>query len=261
MDLQRLYNRLYDWILVSGPGVVFAILVFIVGWWLIGLIRRILRKALARRITQSSLVPFVVSLCITALHILLIIFALQVAGIQMTLFTALITAFGVAAGLALSGTLQNFTSGIIILLLKPFRVGDTIMAQGQEGTITSIEIFYTVVTTFDNRTVIFPNSKLSNEVIINTSRQGTRRIDIELKFNYGVDFERIREIVDQTLMVYNNVLKEPLHGIGISSLDPDGYKVMTNVWTRAHGYQDTRYILQEKIMENLKKAGIKLPGM
>jgi small conductance mechanosensitive channel len=261
MDLQRLYNRLYDWILVSGPGIVFAILVFIVGWWLIGLIRRILRKALARRITQSSLVPFVVSLCITALHILLIIFALQVAGIQMTLFTALITAFGVAAGLALSGTLQNFTSGIIILLLKPFRVGDTIMAQGQEGTITSIEIFYTVVTTFDNRTVIFPNSKLSNEVIINTSRQGTRRIDIELKFNYGVDFERIREIVDKTLIIYNNVLKEPVHGIGISSLDPDGYKVMTNVWTRAHGYQDTRYILQEKIMENLKKGGIKLPGM
>lgn len=166
---------------------------------------------------------------------LLIIFALQVAGIQITLFAALIAALGVAAGFALSGTLQNFTSGIVILLLKPFRLGDNIIAQGQEGTITSIEIFYTVVTTFDNRTVIFPNSKLSNEVIVNTSRQGTRRIDIELKFNYGMAFERVREIVDKTLVSYNNLLKEPVYRIGISSLDPDGYKVVINVWTKAHG--------------------------
>ncbi len=86
-------------------------------------------------------------------------------------------------------------------------------------------------------------------------------IDIELKFNYGVPFERIREIVDKTLTRYNNVLKEPAHRIAISSLDPDGYKAMINVWTNAHGFQDTRYILQEKIMESVKGAGIKLPGM
>lgn len=99
----------------------------------------------------------------------------------MTMFAALVGAFGVAAGLALSGTLENFTSGILILLLKPFRVGDNIIAQAQEGTVTSIQLFYTVVLTFDNRTVIVPNSKLSNEVIINLSREGLRRMDIELK--------------------------------------------------------------------------------
>jgi small conductance mechanosensitive channel len=173
----------------------------------------------------------------------------------------LIAALGVAVGLALSGTLQNFTGGILILLLKPFRVGDNIIAQGQEGTVTAIEIFYTVVTTFDNKTVILPNGKLSNEVIINTSRQGTRRIDVELKFNYGMDFTHVKDIVENTLTAYNNVLKEPVHRIGISSLDPDGFKVMINVWTKAHGFHDTRFILQEKIMENLKGGGIKLPGM
>jgi small conductance mechanosensitive channel len=157
--------------------------------------------------------------------------------------------------------LQNFTSGIVILLLKPFRLGDNIIAQGQEGTITSIEIFYTVVTTFDHRTVIFPNSKLSNEVIINTSRHGTRRIDIELKFNYGIAFEHIREITAKTIAAQNNASKDPAPRIAISSLDPDGYKVMINAWTNAHGYLDARYQLQEKIMENLKAAGIKLPGM
>jgi small conductance mechanosensitive channel len=261
MDMHKLYTRLYDWILLYGPKFLMALMLFFVGLWVIKMVRRFLNRSLAKRIARSSLGPFAVSLCITILHILLVILALQVAGIQMTLFSALIAALGVAAGLALSGTLQNFTSGIVILLLKPFRLGDNIIAQGQEGTITSIEIFYTVVTTFDNRTVIFPNSKLSNEVIINTSRQGSRRIDIELKFNYGMAFERIREIADKTLTGHAHVLKEPVYRIGVSSLDPDGYKVMINVWTKAHGYHDARYMLQEKLMEDLKAAGIKLPGM
>jgi small conductance mechanosensitive channel len=261
MDIHKFYTRVLDWIVLSGPKYLLALIFFLIGLWVIRMVKRLIYKALAKRIAQSGLVPFVVSLCITGLHILLTILALQVAGVQMTLFAALIAALGVAAGLALSGTLQNFTSGIVILLLKPFRLGDNIIAQGQEGTVTSIEIFYTMVTTFDNRTLIFPNSKLSNEVIINTSRQGTRRIDMELKFNYGIAFERIREIVDKTLVAYNGTLKEPVHRIGISSLDPDGYKVIINAWTKAHGYQDARYILQEKIMENLKGAGIKLPGM
>jgi small conductance mechanosensitive channel len=186
---------------------------------------------------------------------------LQILGIKMTLFAALIAALGVAAGLALSGTLQNITSGIMILLLKPFRQGDNIIAQGQEGTVSSIQIFYTVVTTFDNRTVILPNSKLSNEVIINTSRQGTRRLDVELKFNYGIPLEQIREIVNKTIAASGNVLKEPLPRIGISSLDPDGFKVMINAWTNSHGFHDTRLAFQEQLMTNLKDGGIKLPGM
>jgi small conductance mechanosensitive channel len=261
MDFEKLYNRAYDWIILSGPKILLAILVFIIGLWLIKGLKRLIFKALAKRLTHSSLLPFFVSLCVTALHILLVMLALQIAGYEMTLFAALIAALGVAAGLALSGTLQNFTGGIVILILKPFRVGENIIAQAQEGTVTAIEIFYTVVTTFDNRTVILPNSKLSNEVIINTSRQGTRRIDVELKFNYGMDFARVKNIVDKTLVGYNNLLKEPAHRIGISSLDADGYKIIIHVWTQAHGFQDTRFILQEKLMADLKAAGIKLPGM
>jgi small conductance mechanosensitive channel len=261
MDFQKLYTRGIDWLLLYGPKILLAIIVFFVGLWLIRILKKVIYKALARRIAHSSLVPFVVSLSITAFHILLALLCLQIAGFQLTLFAALVAAFGVAAGLALSGTLQNFTSGIMILLLKPFKVGDNVIAQGQEGTVTAIEIFYTVVTTFDNRTVIFPNNKLSNEVIINTSRQGSRRIDIELKFNYGVAFEKIKSIVEKTMTALPDLKKEPAYRVGISSLDPDGFKVMINVLTNAHGFQDTRYLVQERIMENLKGDGIKLPGI
>ncbi len=125
------------------------------------------------------------------------------------MFAAIIGAFGVAAGLALSGTLQNFTSGILILWLKPFRVGDNIIAQGSEGTVTMIRIFYTIVTTFDNRTVIIPNSKLSNEVIVNLSREGNRRLDIVLRFEFSVPFEQVKAILEQTIHSQTDLLKEP----------------------------------------------------
>jgi small conductance mechanosensitive channel len=261
MDIEKFYNKAYDWLLIFGPRVIIAIIVFFAGLWFVRILKRWIGKALAKKLAQSSLVPFIMSLCVTVLHVLLVMLVLQIVGIQMTLFAALIAALGVAAGLALSGTLQNITSGILILMLKPFKPGDNIIAQGQEGTVTSIQIFYTVVTTFDNRTVIVPNSKLSNEVIINTSRQGTRRIDIELKFNYGVAFEKIREIVAKVIEDNHDVLKDPVHRIGISSLDPDGYKAIINVWAKSHGFQDARYLLQEKIMDKLKTEGIKLPGM
>src|SRR5258707_8664879 len=131
-----------------------------------------------RKNVDPTLKPFLVSLILISLRLLLVFFVIEVIGIHFTLVTAIVGAFGVAAGLALSGTLQNFASGVLILLLKPFVVGDNIFTQGLEGKVTSIQIFYTYITTFDNRSVILPNGQLSNNMIINTSRQGTRRLDI-----------------------------------------------------------------------------------
>ena len=167
---------------------------------------------------------------------------MQLLGIQLTLFAALLGAFGVAAGLALSGSLQNFTSGVLILLMKPFRVGDNIVAESMEGTVSMIRIFYTVVKTFDNRTVIIPNSKLSNEVIINLSKEGKRRLDIELQ---------------ATLEKNTDLLKEPIARIGIDKILPDGYNVMINVWVNAHGFQDTKMQLQEMLVKDIVSAGMK----
>jgi len=182
-------------------------------------------------------------------------------GIPITLFTALVGAFGVAAGLALSGTLQNFASGVLILLLKPFVVGENIITQGLEGTVTAIQIFYTIVKTFDNRIVIVPNSKLSNEVIINISREGTRRLDIELKFANNIDYNQVKSVIDSASSKSENILESPNRRIGVAGLDADGYRVGVNVWVHAHGFQDTKLAVQENILQDIKTAGIKIPGL
>jgi small conductance mechanosensitive channel len=144
MEEQKLYDKIYTWLVTFGPRILLAVVVLIAGIWLLRLTKKWFGKFLGRKRLDPSIKPFLQGALSMVLQILLILALLQVLGIQMTMFAALIGAFGVAAGLALSGTLQNFTSGILILLLKPFRVGDNIIAQSQEGTVTSIQIFYTV---------------------------------------------------------------------------------------------------------------------
>ena len=261
MKLQQFYNQAYAWLLRTGPSFLLGIGVLIVGFWLIKILSRWLTNHLYRRKIDPSLTPFLLSLSVTTLRVLLVISVMQIIGIQMTVFAAIIGAIGVAAGLALSGTLQNFTSGVLILILKPFEVGDNILAQGQEGTVKAIKIFYTIVQTFDNRTVVIPNSKLSNEVIINISRSGTRRLDVEMKFNNSIDYQTVKATVEHVLDDAQNALKIPERRIGISSIEPDGYKVMVNVWLDAHGFVDTKMEIQEKMMEGLRVSGLKLPGL
>lgn len=261
MNIDEIYKYAITWIITKGPSVLLGILLLVVGMWIIKLISKALHSNMHQKGLDPSLKPFLQSLLVTALRILLIFAVMQVVGIEMTVFAAILGALGVAAGLALSGTLQNFASGIIILFLKPFSVGDNIIAQGHEGTVTAIKIFYTVVTTFDNRTVIVPNSKLSNEVIVNISSMGSRRMDIELKFSNAIDFEEVKRFVNEAIDQSEKALQKPERRIGISSIEPDGYKVMVNLWLDAHGFIDTKMEIQQKIMEKLKGSGIKLPGM
>ena len=260
MDMDVFYSKVYNWLLNIAPRLLIAIIVVIVGFWIIRIIKRIMTTHMIAKDFDPSLRSFLNNLIIIALQVLLVIAFMQIIGLQLTIFTAVIGAFGVAAGLALSGTLQNFTSGVLILLMKPFRVGEIIMAQGQEGLVTSIQIFFTTVTTFDNKTVIIPNSKLSNEVIINLSREGKRRLDVEMKFNFGISFSQVKEILQNTVAQSAGLLKEPVAEVGVSTVDPDGYKVMVKVWVSAHAYHDAKLELQKKMIEDLKGAGIKLPG-
>src|SRR4051812_19577224 len=209
MNVDKFYDKAYNWILTVGPRILIGIVIVFIGFWLIRLVKKWLNHHLFKRDVTGSIRPFIVNLLTISLQILLVLAFMQVVGIQMTIFAAAVGAFGVAAGLALSGTLQNFTSGILILLLKPFRVGDNIIAQAQEGRVTTIQIFFTVVLTFDNRTVIIPNSKLANEVIVNLSREGKRRMDIELKFSFGIDFNQVKEIIGRSIDAVEGFLKDP----------------------------------------------------
>jgi small conductance mechanosensitive channel len=260
-DIHQLSDKLYTWLLTVGPRVLVGILILVMGQWVLKMLKKWLTRLLHKKDLDASLRPFLFSLIVTVFQVLLVLTVMQILGIQMTVFAALIGGIGVAVGLALSGTLQNFTSGILILILKPYMVGDNIIAQTQEGTVSSIQLFYTVVTTFDNKTVIIPNSKLSNEVIINLSREGTRRLDIELKFNYSFSIDQIKSIIQQSLNNSKDIVPEPKSRIGIIALENDGFKVAVHVWVNAHGFIDLRLTLQERIVNDLKTAGIKLPGM
>ena len=254
------YDIAYQWLITYGPKIVIAIIVLIVGQWLIKMLRRWSRRFfVAPRFEQVR--PFLDGLIAVLLQILLVLLLMQILGIQLTVFTAIIASIGVTAGLALSGTLQNFASGVLILLLRPYKIGDNIVTQNQEGTVSAIQLFYTVVISYDNKTIIVPNSKLSNEIIINLSRKGTRRIDVELKFNYGIDAELVKQCIKEVILSSKDLATTPEHRIVISSLETDGFKMLINVWTAAHGFNDVRYTLNAKIMSALKESGIKLPGM
>lgn len=253
--LQKLYDQAFHWVIKVGPGIFAAIIILLIGQWLLRIFNRWFKGFLERKNVNPSIKTFVANMLAVTMQILLILLLMQVMGVQMTIFAAIIAAFSVAAGLALAGTMQNFASGVLILLLKPYKVGDNIVTQGQEGTVSSIQLFYTVILTFDNKTVIVPNSKLSNEIILNLSRQGKRRLDIELKFKYNNDYAKVKEIITGCFSSLEYLLKEPALRMGVSKLDADNYSVIINTWIPAHGFEDGKLMINENLMTALKTAG------
>jgi len=261
MDIEKFYDKFYDWILRVGPKILLALLVFIAAQILIRLLKRWIRGSLTKRDFEPSLQPFLLSLLFDILQVLAILATLQVLGIQMTIFAALVGGIGVAAGLALSGTLQNFTSGILILLLKPFRVGDTIIAQGKEGVVSQIQIFYTIMVTYDNMDVIIPNSKLSNDLIVNISKEGRRRMDLDFKLPFSIDYKAAEAAIQKSLSGMKEILPDPPPYIGIGLLEADGYHVNIYAWTAPENFNEKRLAVQAGLLSDLKGDGIKWPGM
>jgi small conductance mechanosensitive channel len=253
---ERFYNHLMDWLIVHVPKILLALVVLLIGLWLVKMVSKWLGKIMSRRKFNASLRYFLLNLAAISLQVLVVMFSLQVAGIQLTFFAAIVAGLGVAAGLALSGTLQNFVSGILILVLHPYRVGDMVIIQGQQGTVTSILLFYTTVVTLDNKTIIVPNGKLSNDIVTNLSREGKRRIDFDLKFSYKVDIKQVRQVVDEAVKLVPGVLQDPVLTVGIELLDFDKYTATVRAWTNAADFESTRLLLQEKVLETLRSKQI-----
>ena len=260
MKLKNLYDGAFRWLYVHGPSLIFGILLFVFGLWVIRFFRSRLVNRMSKKKVHSSLQPFFLSLTITALYILLIFIVLNVVGLQLTFLTTIVGAFGVAAGLALSGTLQNFAGGVLILLLKPFEIDDNILAQGQDGKVTSIQIFYTVLITADNKTIIIPNGKLFNEVIVNVTREGKRRLDFELRLGYAVDVDKAKSVIQTAINETANFLSDPVARVGIIGLEIDGLRFVVNVWVDPDQFLTAKIALMERIVKDLTAAGIKLPG-
>lgn len=249
--VQNLSSNLYNWAINTGPLILLAIVIFFAGQGLIRLMHRGFKKLLAGKRFDSTLRPFLENLLQVVLQVMLILGIMQLLGIQMTLFAAVIGALGVAAGLALSGTLQNFASGVLIILLKPFRIGDNIKTQGEEGTVISIRLFNSVIQTFNNTTLIVPNSKLCNEVIFNLTLQKKRRIDTLIKFSNAITLAQVTELMQQAIAQTKEVLQDPPCRIGVDKVEGDSFTVVLNVWVNAHGYEDSRLALNANLLESL----------
>jgi len=259
MKLEKFYDRGINWLNAHGPDAVVGLLLFFIGLWVIKFLRNRLRARLTRKHTHSSLQPFILSLTITALYIVLILTVLEIIGVHVTIFTTIIGAFSVAAGLALSGTFQNFAGGVLIMLLKPFEVDDYIVAQGQEGKVVSIQIFYTVLLTIDNRTIIIPNGKLFNEVIVNVSRENTRRLDFDIRLGYGADIDKAKKIITDAVVDNENIFATPAPRIGLIGLDNDCIRFTVNAWLDPANYLNVKIALMEKVIKDLGAAGIAFP--
>jgi small conductance mechanosensitive channel len=259
MKPEEFYHQFHIWLVANGQNYIFGFLVFIIGFWIIRFLRNRLRARMARNKVHSSLQPFFLSLTITALYVLLILSVFKIIGFELTVLSTIIGAFGVAAGLALSGTFQNFAGGVLILLLKPFDLNDNIVAQGQDGIVTSIQLFYTVLRTFDNRTIIIPNGKLFNEVIVNVTREGKRRLDFELKLGYIVDVDQVKSIIENAIKVTPQVIHKPVPLVGVYSLEIDGMRFTVRVWVKSDDYLAVKLALQERIVKDLRNADVKLP--
>ena len=259
MELKEFYATFHFWLINKGPKYAFGIILFFVGLWFIKLLRSRLVKRMAQRQVHSSLQPFFLSLSITALYVLLVISVMNIIGFELTIFTTIIGAFSVAAGLALSGTFQNFAGGVLILLLKPFELDDNIIAQGQDGRVTSIQIFYTVLLTVDNKSVIIPNGKLFNEVIVNVTRQGRRRLDFEIKVAYANDLDKVKGIVQNAVKATPNVLTEPSSRVGVTSMEVDSVRITVNVWVEPANFLTAKIALMEKIFKDFSANGVNFP--
>ena len=259
MKLEDFYTEFHHWLITRGPNYVAGILIFLIGLWFIKHLRSRLRARMSKREVHSTLQPFFLSLAITALYVLLTLSVFNIIGFELTFLSAIIASFGVAAGLALSGTFQNFAGGVLILLLKPFDITDYVVAQGQEGTVMSIQLFYTVIKTVDNRTIIIPNGKLFNEVIINVNREKVRRLDFELKLGYIVEVDKVKEVIYNAIKSATGILPDPAPLVGVIALEIDGIKFTVRVWVDPGDYLDVKIFLQEKIVKDLRDADIQLP--
>lgn len=242
-----------------SPKLIGGIIVLLIGLWVSKLITKSVGKALVKSKLDQSLVPFFKSLTSIILKILVIITVMGMIGIQMTSFIALIGAAGLAFGLALSGTLQNFAGGVIILILKPFKVGDFIEAQGFSGTVKEISIFATMLNTGDKKLIIIPNGSLSTGSLTNFSTEPQRRVDWKFGMAYGDDVENFKKAINDFFAEDTRILKEPASFIGLSELGDSSVNFAVKAWVNSADYWGVFYDINEKVYKKFGDYKLNIP--
>lgn len=242
-----------------GLKVVLALVVLIVGLRVIRVIVNAIRKSLEKRNVDPSLRPFLSSILSVLLKVALIISVISMLGIATTSFVAVLGAAGLAVGLALSGTLQNFAGGVLLLVLKPFKVGDFIDAQGYTGTVAEIQIFFTILKTPDNRTIIIPNGPLSTGSLTNFSTEAHRRVDMEFGIGYDDDIDSAKSILNKLIDEDTRIFKDPEPQVVLSKLADSSVNFTVRVWAEAGDYWSIYFDFHENVKKAFDKAGVGIP--
>lgn len=242
-----------------GWDILIAVAIYIVGRWIVRYLDRLLGRIFTRREMEVSLAKFIRSFVRTALYVIIIITIVRKLGIDTSSFVALLASTGVAIGMALSGTLQNFAGGIMILLLRPFRIGDYVQTQGVEGSIKEIKLFNTVINTVDNKLITLPNGPIVNNIINNFSAENRRRVDLSVSISYGDDYDVARQALLDMIAADERIEKDPAPFVAIGSLGENAVKITIRVWAKSSDYWGIYHDLNEKIYKELPAKGIHFP--
>ena len=243
-----------------GGRILAALIIFIIGKFIVNWLNKLFAKMLERRKVDASIQSFLKSIVNITLLVLLFLAVIGKLGIELTSFAALLASAGVAIGMALSGNLSNFAGGVIILVFRPYKVGDYIEAStGASGTVTDIQIFHTVLTTPDNRVVFAPNGAMSGAVVTNYSRKDTRRLDFTFGVEYGTDFQLVRNTLMAIIEKDSRILREPAPFIELSALADSSVNVIVRVWVNASDYWAVNFDMNKNVYATFNEKGISFP--
>ena len=249
----------WDLLINYGPKLVLAIVTLILGLWIIGIFTRSFRRLLTAREVDPSLIPFSTSLFSTALKVLLVLSILSMVGVEVTSFIAILGAASFAVGLALQGSLSNFAGGVMILIFKPFKVGDYIEGAGHAGSVRAIRIFNTILKTPDNKTIIIPNGGLSTSSLVNYSTEPTRRLDMVFGIGYGDDLDKAMGILQKMAQSDERVLKDPAPFTGVVALADSSVNIAFRVWCQSSDFFALNCYFHENVKKAFDKEGISFP--
>ncbi len=254
--IDNLLRQFFDLAVSFGIKLIVAAVVFIVGRWAIKWLRRFIDRFLERRKIEDTVKSFLDSLANITFQIILFLIIVNILGISTTSFAAILAAAGLAIGMAMKDNLSNFAGGVMLLINKPFKVGDRIISQGMDGAVQSIGILYTILLTGDNRTIYIPNGPLSTGSITNFSNQRERRIDITLSIGYGFDINNIKAVLQSVIGSISLIKNTPAPFIGITTVNNGTIDVTIRVWVNSSDYAAVNVELNEKVYSAFQEAGI-----
>ncbi|MGN1294820.1 MAG: mechanosensitive ion channel family protein [Bacilli bacterium] len=253
------FDKIYHWLMTTGLKLLIAIVVLIITFCLINLITKKIYKHLQKKHVDETIVKVAYGVTKVALKLVVLALLIGYVGIETASISAIIASLGVGISLAVQGTLSNFAGGVIIIVMRPFRIGDFITTNDYSGTVEDIHLFYTNIVTYDNKVVMIPNGTLSNNIIVNLSAKDNRRVDIVMPISYRTNVEKAKKAVLDVVKKYDLVLKEPAPFIEVGEYGESSVNLFVRTWTKTENYWTVYYYLLREIRKEFNKKGIEIP--